>query len=116
MIDLENVVSYLKDNTNTVIKDNWSFLESTGVFHLTPLDSLDLCRHLTKAELFEYPCWLQNDVIRLILEESDLGESLQNELLHSIFCLALTEKEGGSSFQNVATQDLICILLIPSIL
>lgn len=104
MIELEKVVSYLNDNTDTAIKDNWSFLGSMGVFRLTPSDSLDLCRCLVKAELFEYPCWLQNDVIRMIIEESDLREDLQNELLRSIFCLALTEKKGGSSFHNVAAQ------------
>lgn len=104
MIEFENVARSLKDNADIAIKDNWSFLGSMGAFHLTPSDSLDLCRHLAKAELFEYPCWLQNDVIRMILEESDLGENLQDELIDSIFCLALTEKKGGSSFQNVAAQ------------
>ena len=107
MLEFENVVKHLKDSSDIAIKDNWLFLGRVGAFHLSPADSLELCRYLTRAELFEYPCWLQNDVIRMILAEADLGGYLKNELLHSIFCLALTEKKGGSSFQNV-TAEVVC--------
>lgn len=107
MLEFENIVQHLKNCPDIAMKDHWAYLGRSGVFHLSPADSLDLCRQLVRAELFEYPCWLQNDVIRMIIQESDLREHLENELLSNIFCLALTEKKGGSSFQNV-TAEVAC--------
>lgn len=104
MLEFDSIVQHLKDNPDIAIKNNWAYLAQYGAFHLSPSDSLDLCRHLVRAELFEYPCWLQNDVIRMIIEESDLREQLKNKLPSSIFCMALTEKKGGSSFQNVTAE------------
>lgn len=101
MIVFEKISRFLRDNLENSIKDNWLFLNSMGAFNLSKADSLELCRQLTRNDFFEYPCWLQNDVIKMILEESGLENHFQSEQL---YCLALTEKKGGSSFQNVMTQ------------
>lgn len=109
MIDsgISNMVCFLKNSTGNNTRDIWMSLGRMGAFRTSKEDSIDLCKLLIKKDLFEYPLWLQNNVIKLLVDEADNVEKreIKDKLLNGeIFCLALTERLGGSSFQNVRTQ------------
>lgn len=108
---MRNIVCFLKSNSETDVKEIWIYLSKAGVFRTSAVDTIRLCKFLVKEELFEYPLWLQNDVIRLIIDESDINVKrvIKSKLQSGgIFSLALTEQFGGSSFQNVRTQVSDC--------
>lgn len=103
---MTEIVYFLKQNSQTDVKAVWTYLSQVGIFRTSEVDTIRFCKKLVKEELFEYPCWLQNDVIKLIVDESEIStkSEIKNKLQHGgIFCLALTEQLGGSSFQNVRT-------------
>lgn len=104
---MKDIICFLKTNGETDMKEIWVHLSKAGAFQTSASDTIKLCKILVKEELFEYPLWLQNDVIRLIIDESDINIKKEIKIkLQSdgVFCLALTEQFGGSSFQNVKTQ------------
>ena len=108
---MKKIACYLKNNNENDMKKNWMYLGEIGGFRTSAIDTIRLCKFLTEKELFEYPLWLQNDVIRLLIKESDLNrrEEIEYKLQSGeIFCLALTEQLGGSSFQNVRTKVMNC--------
>lgn len=109
--EIKNIGCFLKNIGETDMKETWTYLSKAGVFQASAADAIKLCKYLIKEELFNYPLWLQNDVIRLIIDESDINVKsvIKNKLQSDeIFCLALTEQFGGSSFQNVRTQVSDC--------
>lgn len=108
---MKDIVCFLKNNRETDMKEIWIYLSKAGAFQTSTVDTIRFCKYLVKEELFEYPIWLQNDVIRLIIDESDISTKrvIKSKLQSGgIFCLALTEQLGGSSFQNVRTQVSDC--------
>ncbi len=109
---MKNIGCFLKNIGEIDMKKIWIHLSKAGAFQASAADAIKLCKYLIKEELFDYPFWLQNNVIRLIIDESDINikSVIKNKLQSDeIFCLALTEQFGGSSFQNVRTHVFDCL-------
>lgn len=106
-----HVIKALKSSSAPIV-DIWKYVGMEGVFSLNRAESVYLTKELIRLGVFEFPFWLQSDVIQQIINsipKSDYQTHLISELLNGkkLFALALTETDGGSSFQNITSQVLL---------
>lgn len=114
--EIEAFCRHIKEHYSDIVSDNrmlkeiWNQAGKLNIF-VNDLreDSIYILDTLSKYSIYDFPFWLQRDVL-IPLFEKIASKEQKDKYLQKLKCgelicaLAITEETGGSSFDNIASR------------
>ena len=114
--EIDDFCRHIKEHYSDIVSDNrmlkaiWNQAGKLNVF-VNDLreDSIYILDTLSKYGIYDFPFWLQRDVL-IPLFEKIASKEQKDKYLQKLKCgelisaLAITEETGGSSFDNIASR------------